>query len=121
MTVAIPKGQPFAYQKSPDTLGLFLVIERGSDYPVLDMTTVTSVIAVCTQTKPDGSHLTFTWTLAPVAPMTTVDTLVVSRSWAPGDTDYIGNCPLVVTPYIGSTPLAPMAPQTLAVRGPALS
>lgn len=116
-----PKGQAFAYQNSPSTLSLFLVIAAGPDYPAVDMTTVTTVEATCVQTKPDGTLLTLTWTLTPVVGMTTATSLVASYAYQPGDTLYPGNHQLFAVPFVNTTPLPPMVPQTFAVRAPPLS
>lgn len=113
----LPTGLSFAYQNSPATLGLYLVIDRGVNYPLLDMTTVTTVSVLVT--FPGGTQAT--WTLTPVSVQTTSSVLVASRPWAPGDTAAIGMVTLVATPYVGSTALPPAGPFRMNVKGPALS
>jgi hypothetical protein len=117
MPTAPPEGITFAYQNSPGELGLFLVIGRTVNYPVLDMTLVTTVSVLVT--FPGGAQVT--WTLTPVSTMTTHDTLVASRPWAVGDTAILGTLTLVATPYVGTTKLPPAGPWKVQVKGPALS
>lgn len=117
MSTSLPKGLDFAYQNSPSTLGLYLAIDRTANYPTVDMTTVTEVIAVVT--FPGGAQAN--WGFTPVVSMTTPQVLVASRPYAPGDTAVVGMMTLVATPFVGSTALAPAGPWKIPVKGPSLS
>lgn len=123
-TIAPPTGQPFAFTKSPSTLGFWLRIDRGPDYETtIDFTTVTSVVVVIWLPNPNAptpAGTQTTWTLTPIPSMTTASLLVASKAYAPGDTDYPGNAPFVATPMVGSTPLPPMV-GSLPIRGNAIS
>jgi len=110
-------AQDFAYQNSPATLGLYLEIHRGANYPPIDLTTVTSVTAAVT--LPRASTPT-SWSFQIVAAETTAARLVIFHAFASGNTALTGNVKIVVTPITPAGALSP-ALFILPVRGPALS
>lgn len=116
--MTLPVGQPFALQNSPATLAFYLPISRGTAYPLIDMTNITSVVVVVR--FPDARTVQ-TWTLTPVPSLSTAARGVFTRMFDPsiGDTAQLGNYELIATPYIGSTALPP-ATGSLPVRAPSL-
>jgi hypothetical protein len=110
-------AQDFAYQNSPSTLGLFLELQRGPDYPGIDMTTVTSVLA--SVIKP-GASTPVTWAFQLVPGETTEEMLVIFHAYQSGDTADTGTATLRITPMVGPTALPPSVVR-LPIRAPSLS
>jgi hypothetical protein len=108
--------QDFAYQNSPASIGLFVELRRGVDYPNLDMTTVTSVVVSVTL---PWSSTPATWSFQIVTSETTAELLVISHAFQDGDTDDTGTATLRITPMVGPTALPPVIVR-LPIRAPAL-
>lgn len=97
-------SQDFAYQDSPSSLGVYIAIPRPSDYPLIDFTTITSVVVHVTL---PGETTLATWAFSIVTQETTATLLVVFHAFQAGDTTRRGSVLFVVTPMVGSTALPP--------------
>lgn len=103
----------FVYQNSPTSVVLFIDIARGDDYPDLDLTEVTTVVA---EVYLPGTTEAAEWTFAPVAGETTETLLVCSRAFEEGDTETVGTISMRLVPFIGVDPCPPTGPIRLQVR-----
>lgn len=107
-------GQPFAYQNSPTTLGLYLEILRGAEYPNIDMTEVDS----CTVQAflPGCAGVPVTWSMSIVAEETTASMLVVRRAWVTSEMATLGVAHFVAYPRIGAVALPRSKPIWMPIK-----
>lgn len=103
----------FVYQNSPTSVVLYVEVARGDDFPDLDLTDVTTVVA---EVYLPGATEATEWTFAPVAGETTEELLVCSRAFEEGDTATVGTISMRLTPFIGDDACQPTGPIRLPVR-----